>query len=266
MLIPHEVMIGQIRCVVVSDGNEPISHQDLSEMFPPDSGIQPVLAELTYPQDFLYNCLLIQTGGETILIDAGQGVLDPNRPPVLQQSLQAAGVQPDQVTMVVLTHGHGDHIGGLVEDDGQLNFPNARYLMTRRDWEHWTGPAMRPISQRRLIPVKDRIELIEPNTVLAAGVRTVDAWGHTPGHIAIEVESEGQKLLDMVDAIHHPFQLKNPAWSMGFDFDSVQSATVRRQLLQQAADEQCWVMAYHFPYPGVGKVSAEGDGFVWTSR
>lgn len=254
--------VGSIKCYVLSDGDEETPKSEIRGMFSEESpAIDAAVEVWTGSTTFSMNCLLIETDGQRILIDVGMGTLDASHSPQLPTRLQELGITPDQITMVVLTHGHGDHIGGVVTDEGQLVYPNARHLMSRLDWDHWTGPAMRPTSEKCLLPLKDQIEKIEPNTPLATGVRTIAALGHTPGHLGIVLESGGQKLMDMVDATHHPIQMAHPDWSPKFDFDPIQAAATRRALFTQAADEGCWLMAYHYAFPAIGTVSRAGEGF-----
>jgi glyoxylase-like metal-dependent hydrolase (beta-lactamase superfamily II) len=259
----HSFNIGAIRCVVVPDGGQKMPLSELAEMFPLDPDIQAGIQALSEPQDFFMNCLLIESDGQRILIDSGVGSLDPEHTPQLLANLREAGVTPDDITTVVITHGHGDHMGGGVDAAGQRVFSKARYLITRLDWDHWTGPALRPFSERCLLPLRDHITLIEPDFVIAPGVRTLPALGHTPGHIGIVVESQGEKLMDVADAMHHPIQVAHPDWSPHFDSDPGVAAQVRRALLAQAAADSCRVLAYHFGFPGLGIIRADGDGFIW---
>lgn len=255
----HEFFVGQIRCVVVPNGNEKATIQELKDIFPPNPEIYAALDTLTEPIDFSQNCLLIETDGQLILIDTGLGTVNPDYTSLLLPNLAEVGVSPEQINIVVLTHGHGDHIGGVVDDAGNLTFPNAQHIMSRVDWEHWTGPALRPISERCLYPLKETVKLIEMNSEIAAGVRSLAAPGHTPGHIAIVVESDGEKLIHLVDAAHHAPQVEHPTWSPKFDTDPILSAQTRAALFQQAAAENFRIMAYHFGTPGIGRVVAEGD-------
>jgi glyoxylase-like metal-dependent hydrolase (beta-lactamase superfamily II) len=261
----HEFSVGAIRCVVVPDKINEIPQPALIGLFPPASEIEAAIVALTEPQIFSMNCLLVETGGQLILFDTGLGTLDPTYATQTIANLREAGAAPEDIDLVVITHGHGDHFGGVVDAAGQLVFSKARYMMTRRDWNHWTGPESSPAVDRCLRPLHDRITLIEPDAIIAPDVRALSALGHTPGHIGALIESQGETLLDVVDALHHPMQAIHPAGSPRFDVDPVQSAQTRRALLARAAAESCRVMAYHFPFPGLGSIRAEGDGFVFDA-
>lgn len=263
---PYEFRVGSVRCVAISDSTEAVASDTLVGIFPPDPAIQAGIEALPYPQLFSMNCLLIEIDGQRILVDSGQGQARPDHTPLLLPELRAIGVTPDHIDLVLITHAHMDHIGGLLTPDQQFVFPNARHLMCRLEWEHWTGPAARPLSDPYFAAFKGRMELIEPDTPIARGVRTVAAPGHTPGHMAVMIESDGEALMHMADAAHHPIQTAHPAWSPKFDFDPIQSAQSRRGLFAMAARDGFPVMAYHFGFPGLGRLSADGDAFSFTQR
>ena len=258
----HSFYVGKIRCVVVPDGRSRISPAEIAAVFPPQ--FREEIMELQPAPEFDLNCLLVESDGQLILFDTGKGTLDPDHSAQLLAHLHEAGAVPEDIDIVVLTHGHGDHMGGVVDDAGQLTFPKARHLMTRLDWDHWTGPALRPSSERCLFPLRDPITLIQPDDLIAPGVRALPALGHTPGHIGVMIESQGARLMHVVDTLHHSFQVTHPGWSPLFDTDPVASARTRRALLDQAATERCRLMVYHFGFPGLGTVSVEGDGFVFS--
>lgn len=254
--------VGAIRCVVIPDLTAVSSPADITARFPPDC--QDAILALNPDPETAMDCLLVESDGQVILFDTGLGKLNPAHSPQLIPHLQEAGVTPQDVDIVVITHGHGDHIGGIVDEAGELVFANARHIMTRLDWDHWTGPALNPSAERCLLPLRDRITLIEPDDLIAPGVRALPAPGHTPGHIGAVIESQGEKCMHLVDALHHTFQVAHPEWSPKFDTDPVLAADTRRALLAQAAAEDCRVMLYHFGWPGLGSIQAEGDSFVFT--
>lgn len=261
----HELMLGKMRCVLMPDGTNNPNPVDIAKLFPEKPEIQAGISTLQGEHPFTMTCLLIETAGQRILVDTGLGTLNPEHKAQLPDHLKTAGVTPEQIDLVVLTHGHGDHLGGVVDDAGKLLYPNAQHLMTQLEWDYWQGPAKRPMTDRSLNPLADRIKLIAPDAEIAPGVRAVPAPGHTPGHIGIRVESEGATLLHLVDAAHHPIQMLHPDWSPNFDADPVQAAATRRQLFAQAADEGCLVMTYHIGAPALGKIVREGDAFCYVA-
>ena len=262
----HEFTVGNIRCVVVpdDDGTDAIDHATLIGIFPPLPEIETAIKSLPEPQLFSMNCLLIETDGQRILVDTGIGNLNPEQSPHLLESLREIGITPDQIDIVLITHGHMDHIGGMVNADHQLVFANARHLMSRIDFEHWTGPAARPVAEPVYRAMRARLEMIEAASPIAPGVRTVAAFGHTPGQLSVVIESDWQKFMHIADTAHHPIQASQPTWSPRFDYDPLQSAESRRALFEQAAAEGFRLMAYHFGFPGIGTVQRSGDGLVFV--
>ena len=172
---------------------------------------------------------------------------------------------------IILTHGHGDHIGGVASDDGTPTFPNARYVMWRTAWEYSTSEAhlaqldeeMVAVVRSRLLPLRERIDLIDEETDLLPGVRVAPSLGHRPGHTALVVSSNGEQLLCVADALVLPFQLEYPDWHPVFDSVFEQAATTRRRLLEWAAEENMLLHAYHILFPGLGHVVPEGETWRW---
>jgi glyoxylase-like metal-dependent hydrolase (beta-lactamase superfamily II) len=152
-----------------------------------------------------------------------------------------------------------------------LTFPKARHFMPKDEWEHWTSEstlaAMDENSainvRKSLFPLQDRINLIDGEGEIIPGVYAVPAPGHTPSQIAVLVTSEGQGLLDMADAAHNPIQAERPHWSHPFDKQPDVSAASRHRLVEKAASENLLLMAYHFPFPGVGRISKGADSWRW---
>lgn len=221
-------------------------------------------------------CLLIDTGWQRILVDTGAGALDPGTGQ-LTQNLAAAGVTPPDIDVVILTHGHPDHLGGLVDPHGSLVFPTARVLLSSAEWTFWTaGEAERVLpaemgaffvefARRTLAALRHSLELVDGDGEPCTGVRYLPAPGHTPGHLVVEVSSRGERLLILGDLILHPLHVVHPEWHCVVDADPVLVMQTRRAFFSTAADEACVVHACHFPFPGLGQVGATGSGYSWTS-
>jgi glyoxylase-like metal-dependent hydrolase (beta-lactamase superfamily II) len=166
-----------------------------------------------------YICLLLDTGRHKILIDTGAGGLGPNTGKLLE-NLEDADISPDQIDLVILTHGHPDHIGGNLDEEGELAFPNASWFMGKKEWQFWTSEQAEHelaehgrdmligIARKNLLPLKDRIYLVDKEAEIVPGVKTVNAPGHTPGLIAISIHSEGESLLFISDVVIHPIHLE----------------------------------------------------------
>ena len=225
-----------------------------------------------------YTCLLIETGRHTVLVDTGAGEYSRTTG-AIQARLEVAGVRPKDVDTVVLTHAHPDHIGGAIDARGRPAFPNASYLIAEVEWEFWTAArtdlrglrvpeemkqSIQSAARRCLGPLRHQIETINGETEVAPGVFAMPAPGHTPGHLAVLLSSGGQHLLNLGDAAVHPLHLERPEWENGFDLAGERAVATRRRLLERAAAENMHLMAFHFPFPSLGTVSACNGGWEWT--
>jgi glyoxylase-like metal-dependent hydrolase (beta-lactamase superfamily II) len=202
------------------------------------------------------NSLLVRTGRRVLLIDTGIGAKG------LIASLGEAGVSPKAVTDVLITHSHGDHTGGLVDENGHVAFPKATIRMSSAEWA-WmqkNGPA------EVVKAISAHVRTFEPGAQIAPGVTSVALGGHTPGHSGYEIASGDSRLLDIGDVAHSSIvSLEKPEWTVQFDNDSALAKTTRRAILTRLAKDQELVYAPHFPFPGVGHIVADGSGFAWKA-
>ena len=212
-----------------------------------------------------YTCLFVRTEAHKVMIDTGDGGN-------LFQSLRDCGVSPDEIDTVLLTHAHGDHVGGNTNPEGRAAFSQARYIMSKIEWDFWTSETtlgqpqhewMAPVVQRNLLPLYDRFELIEQAMEVVPGVRAIGAPGHTPGHMVVEVSSGGEHLWFISDAFIHPVHFEQPDWYTEVDIQPQKAVRTRWQLLDRVAAVQPLILACHFSFPGLGHARQLNEGWQW---
>jgi glyoxylase-like metal-dependent hydrolase (beta-lactamase superfamily II) len=272
--------VGKTECVAVNDGTFSYPLGWLFSNVKAEE-VEGKLQERGLPTTHVespYTCIFVNMGKRKILIDTGAANLAPTTGDLFN-NLQAEGILPDAITDVILTHAHPDHIGGVLNASGQPAFPNARYVMSKTEWDFWTDPTalhdsamddhMKQIllgtAQRNLPALKEHIDLVEGEKEIAPGVQVIPARGHTPGHVAVLISSEGEQLLHMSDAVLHPLHMENPGWRNVFDLEPETAVDTRRALLDRAAADKINVLAYHFPFPGMGRVESKGHAWKWQA-
>ena len=205
--------------------------------------------------------LLVRDGSRLVLIDAGGGVAMGAIAGKLPTSLRAAGVEPDQVTDVLISHGHGDHVAGLIDATGGLTFPNAVIRMSAQEWTAIRADAQMAALVAVITP---KVETFQPGASVTPSITAVPLVGHTPGHSGYEIRSGGQRLLYIADSAHHSvISVQRPQWTVAFDTAPAAMAS-RQALLARAADENLRIYAVHFPFPGIGRVQRRDGTFVWV--
>lgn len=202
---------------------------------------------------------LVNTGAELILFDTGLSAIGTGA------ALTAAGISPDQIDIVVLTHMHGDHIGGLMRANGTTpTYANARYVTGSVEHNHWTAAGNEGFD-KNVRPLNDQITFLDDGGSVASGITAMMAAGHTPGHMAYMIESNGQQLVIAADAAnHYVWSLQFPEWEVRFDMDKAAAAATRRQLFGMIAADRIPFIGYHMPFPSMGYVEAKDSGFRYV--
>jgi glyoxylase-like metal-dependent hydrolase (beta-lactamase superfamily II) len=274
--------IGGFDCISVSDGTY---DYDPMHLFPDlkDDQVKEILRNHRLQTEKIvspYTFLFVDTGKHKILCDMGAGNLGPNTGKLLE-NLKSAGIQPEDIDTVFITHAHPDHIGGTLNDEGNPNYPNARYFIWKDEWDFWFSDAafkkvvehysaiMQPevfmkVARGQLGPIRERIELITEESEVLPGVRVHATHGHTPGHIAISFLSEGAELFFIGDAIIFPFLIEQPDLRPIFDIIPDQADATKRWLCDLLAEKKAWVLAQHFsPFPSLGHIVKKGEAWQW---
>jgi glyoxylase-like metal-dependent hydrolase (beta-lactamase superfamily II) len=223
---------------------------------------------------------VVNTGKQLILFDTGNGALRREREQLrarlpdgrLVERLAQCQYKPEDIDLVVITHGHPDHIGGLTEG-GKPVFPHARYVFGAAEFDFWKrGENVREARKlnRELfvqiaLPLADRASFVKPGDEVAPGIRAVDAAGHSPGLMAYHVESEGKRLLIWADTcIHYVMAIQRPEWQIDVDDDKDRAVATRKRILGMVADEKLFVAGFHMPFPGIGMVEKSAEAYRWV--
>ena len=223
---------------------------------------------------------IVNTGKQLILFDTGNGALRREHEQLRNRSVDGhlverlgqAGYKPADVDVVVITHGHPDHIGGLTEG-GKPVFSNARYVFGATEFDFWkrgenvreARKFNRELFMQIAVPLADRASFIKPGDEIAPGIRSVDVSGHSPGMMAYHVESQGKRLLIWADTCgHYVVSLQRPDWQLDVDDIKDQAVATRKRVLDMVATDNLFVAGFHMPFPGLGLVEKSASGYRWV--
>ena len=253
------------------DGPHPIFGQDQEE-----AAVHALLAENKLPParfEIGFTPTIVNTGNELVLFDAGNGALRRPNAGSLRARLEEAGYPAGSIDVIVLTHFHPDHIGGLMED-GQPAFPNARYVTNAAEYDFWSpiekasGPTERvgKLVQSNVVPLAEKMSFIGDGQDVVSGISAIAATGHTPGHTVYHIESEGKRFAITGDtANHYVVSLQKPDWHVRFDMDKQAAADARKKVFGLLAADKVPFAGYHMPFPAVGYVDPlSGGGFRYV--
>ena len=275
--------LGSLELMVISDG---VMRQDAGAVFGlvPRIMWQRYAGELDdhYRMRLGLNSLLIRAEGKLILVDTGCGDKGSNAPGAvsteeagrLVENLAAAGVTPSDVGLVVNTHLHFDHCGGNTSlIDGRLApmFPKARYIIGAGEWEAATHPNERTrgsylAENIEPLDAAKQVELAHGEMDLAKGVRIVPAPGHTEDHCVVELESQGELAVYVGELVQHTVMLERLAWISSFDVMPLVSLETKRRMLERAEEKRALLISVHAPYPGLGRLRADGGSRKWEEE
>lgn len=275
----YRQMIGAFEVTALYDGQINLDAKLLKHTSPDQ--VQKLLARMfrTNPTPTAVIAFLVNTGNKLVLVDTGAAkVFGPTLGQVLS-NIKAAGYDPAQIDTVLITHMHGDHVGGLLTPDGQVAFPNAQVYAAKADADYWLSAenlAKAPEGMKMFFKAPQdatapyikagHFKTFEGDAELQPGIKPVDEHGHTPGHTGYLFESKGQKLLVWGDVVHNAaVQFPLPKVTIEFDTDQSQALAARLKLFAWTAKDALPVAGAHLPFPGIGHVRADGKGsYSWV--
>jgi glyoxylase-like metal-dependent hydrolase (beta-lactamase superfamily II) len=270
-----QLTFGDIQLDVVSDGSLTLPGGFIFDPMPKDA-LASVLDKYQLSADVLTppcNVTLMRQGDRTILFDVGSGADFAPNSGVLLDSLEALGVGPDDITDVIFTHAHPDHLWGLLDDFDDPLFTQATYMIGKTEWDYWMDPntidtigearvSFAVGAQRRLAMIEDNITFFGDGDEIMPGVAARATYGHTLGHMAIEVRQGTEAVMILGDCIgNHHVAFEKPEWHSGSDQDQETAAATRLALLDQLSHEKTRVIGYHLAGNGLGYVDKTASGY-----
>jgi len=278
----YRYKVGTIECTSINDGARtfPLTDNWVTNVSK-DAAI--AAAEAAYmPKGMVtvpFNPQLISTGGKLILLDSGNGIsaLEATKGQAgrLMQNLAAAGVDPKNIDMVIMSHLHPDHTNGIRAADNSMAFPNAEIVVPAVDWAFWMSDEnaakaqSNPLMKNYFANVKkiytgieSKVKKYDWDKEIAPGITSIGTPGHTPGHTSFVIASGGSKILISADVTNIPeFFLRNPDWHASYDADPELAQKTRHKFYDMASAEKATVVGFHFPFPAVGHVEKDGNGY-----
>jgi glyoxylase-like metal-dependent hydrolase (beta-lactamase superfamily II) len=272
----YRYKIGSYQLTALYDG---IWYRPITDKFirnAPFAEVEHALDAAFMPHDRLatpFTALVVNTGSKLVLIDTGTGGQISPSAGELRDNLIAAGIDPNAVDAIVISHFHPDHINGIKDKDNRLIFPNAEIMVPAPEWAFWMDDAnlnaapadLKPtfLNQRRIFAdIAKQVTHYRPGKEVAPGIVTLPAPGHTPGHTVFAIHSGDQSLLVLSDTAQHPAVFaRHPSWQAAFDVDGPEAVATRKKIFDRAAADRMLITGYHFPFPACGHLIKTATGY-----
>jgi len=272
----YRYRVGEMELTAIYDG---VWYRPIDEKFIRKANyadVQRAMSDAFMPAEKLatpFTMLLVNTGKKLILLDTGTGGQVASTAGAFSENLIAAGIDPKTIDQIVISHFHPDHINGIKTKDNALIFPNAEIMVPAAEWAFWSDDANMRAAPDGLKIVFHNVRRIfndiakdlthyEPGKLVAPGVETVAAPGHTPGHTVFAIQSGKDAMMVLSDTTQHPALFaRNPEWEPQFDIDGAAAVTTRKKLLDRVAADRMLVTGYHFPFPACGHIVKTATGY-----
>lgn len=273
----YRIMLGDFEITALSDGTTALPVEKLLlHTTAEETGKRLAKSYLKSPVETSFNSFLINTGSKLILVDTGAGNFFGPTLGKLAANLKAAGYQPEQVDEIYITHMHSDHVGGLLAGD-KMAFPNAIVRAQKNEADYWLSQAnmdkaaddkglfKNAMAAMSPYAAAGKFKAFEGDTELTPGIKAIAGHGHTPGHSTYVIESKGEKLVLWGDLMHvAAVQFEHPEVTIAFDSDGKTAEQERKKAYADAAKGGYLVAGAHLSFPGIGRLRAEGKGYVWV--
>jgi glyoxylase-like metal-dependent hydrolase (beta-lactamase superfamily II) len=276
----YSYKVGNIKVTLITDGTIQLGPGNFGGEVATQDEVKALLSSAFYDTEKIdthIHTLLLETGGRKILIDCGSGESIGPRSGHLVKYMANAGFKPADITDILITHAHPDHLFGALDPDGNEVFKNAKFHMEKKEWDQWyqTKEALEAMPDGGFKPmltqinsifskIEDKTHMLGEGDAIAEGISTIPLYGHTAGHVGISIESKGEKHLFLSDIAHNSeIFFQHPEWHFSFDSDPVQAVKTRKAMFEDIAKSGTSVSASHMPFPGFGHIVKAGDAYRW---